>query len=229
MIRLYNIFCKQNLINIYNITAKELFEKSLDEININEIPCPKCASKEPQWIIHAYYCRDLISFENDEPVCYKVNVPRYICFSCDGTHALLPEIAVPYTSYSLVFILAVLKDRLIYKTKITQLLNKYKISTGVYCRWLDLYKENIILWNKIIFEDVKNNDTKTCKEEFNTELDPITFLLEFPFEGVSGISYYLWKSCGLSFMQRSSHKEKVHILIRQQLSIPFSPFYHIRC
>ena len=114
MIRLFNIFCK---LNFLTKTAEQIFNEALSNINILDYPCPKCGSRHPHWSFFENYTRHLISYENGTVKDYLVTVPRYQCRSCLGTHALIPEIAVPYGSYSTIFILSALKDR--YEHKMT--------------------------------------------------------------------------------------------------------------
>ncbi|HBK52428.1 DUF6431 domain-containing protein, partial [Syntrophomonas wolfei] len=68
-----------------------------------------------------------------------VIIIRYKCDSCGHTHALLPEFLIPYRSYSLLFILAVLKD---YCLTIEKISEKYGIAASTIYTWKALFLKN---------------------------------------------------------------------------------------
>jgi transposase len=92
-----------------------------------KLPCPYCGAKNPGWSYHDSYKRYLISFENNQLKIEEINITRIICSSCKHTHAVLPEIIIPYSSYSLLFVLSVLKDYFS-EMSITNICEKYQIS-----------------------------------------------------------------------------------------------------
>ena len=51
----------------------------------------------------------MVTLKNHRPVTVVLRVPRVKCTSCGRTHALLPEMLIPYSSYSLRFVLTVLE------------------------------------------------------------------------------------------------------------------------
>jgi hypothetical protein len=106
------VFCK---LNYKNLSAIDLFLKSIEKfapanIPFIKLPCPCCGAKNPGRSYHDSYKRYLISFENNQLKIEEINITRIICSSCKHTHAILPEIIIPYCSYSLLFVLSVLKD-----------------------------------------------------------------------------------------------------------------------
>lgn len=92
MIRVFELFCKLNFINI---SAEAFFLQAMSKLNLNNIVCPLCKTKHPEWKKHDVYERWLISFENGHTVTYRITVTRYRCSSCGHTHAVLPESIVP--------------------------------------------------------------------------------------------------------------------------------------
>jgi len=66
-------------------------------------PCPMCGAKHPRWSMFDSYERDLISYEKGSYVIYRITISRIKCSSCGHTHAILPEIIVPYKILQFIF------------------------------------------------------------------------------------------------------------------------------
>jgi hypothetical protein len=157
MIRLFTVFCK---LNFKTLSAKDLFLKSMEEFAPENLPfiklsCPFCSAKNPNWSYHDSYPRYLISFENNNPITYIIDITRIICSSCKHTHAILPEIIIPHGSYSLIFILSVLKDYF-FKMTIKNICKKYQISPSMLYGWKRLFLQHKKLWLGIL-EDLYQN------------------------------------------------------------------------
>lgn len=152
MIRAFTVFCKLNFIKL---SAKEMFTEAMldfskDKLPTLVLPCPSCGAKHPYWSEFASYERDLISFEKGSPVTYTITVSRIICSSCGHTHAILPEIIIPYGSYSLIFILTVLRDYYLSHMTVQALCDKYMIATSTLYAWKRLFQIHKKLWFGIL-------------------------------------------------------------------------------
>ncbi|ATW25290.1 DUF6431 domain-containing protein [Candidatus Formimonas warabiya] len=123
---------------------------SKEKLKTLVFPCPYCRAKHPLWSEFASYERDLISFEKGFPVTYRIMITRIICSSCRHTHAILPEIIIPYGSYSLIFILAVLRDYYLSHMTVQELCDKYMIATSTLYAWKRLFLIHKKLWLGII-------------------------------------------------------------------------------
>jgi hypothetical protein len=86
---------------------------------------------------HASYERYLIDYEDGVKE-HRVVIERAICDVCDHTHAELPDVLVPYKSYSIIFILRVLKEYN-HTHAVTSICRKYDISSSTLYGWRDLY------------------------------------------------------------------------------------------
>ncbi|MFQ7288271.1 MAG: DUF6431 domain-containing protein [Lacrimispora saccharolytica] len=49
-----------------------------------------------------------MDFIHGKPVTQEITVLRLVCVSCGHTHAVLPDMIIPYSGYGLFFILLVL-------------------------------------------------------------------------------------------------------------------------
>ena len=105
MIRIFNLFCKLKEIKI---SDQEWFDQAARSLRLSDQPCPCCNSKG-DLIPHDVYSRYMVTLKNHRPVTVVLRVPRVKCTSCGRTHALLPEMLIPYSSYSLRFVLTVLE------------------------------------------------------------------------------------------------------------------------
>lgn len=152
MIRAFTIFCKLNFIKL---SALEMFTQAMrdfskEKLPTLDLPCPFCRAKRPAWTEFADYERDLISFEKGLPVTYKITVSRLICSSCGHTHAILPEIIIPYSSYSLIFVITVLRDYYLSHMTVQTLCDKYLIAVSTLYAWKRLFQIHKKLWLGIL-------------------------------------------------------------------------------
>ena len=147
MIRVFSVFCK---LNFNKLSAKDLFLAAMQDFSYVKLPCPFCGAKHPVWSYHDSYQRYLISFERGTTVTHEIDIPRIVCSSCGHTHAILPEIIIPYSSYSLPFILQVLRDCYLSHLTVQALCNKYQISPSTLYAWKRLFLVHKTLWLGIL-------------------------------------------------------------------------------
>lgn len=188
MIRKFTVFCKLNYISL---SALQLFEQFMDNFRIEDCVCPTCGAKHA-CCPHDSYGRYLISYESGEPVYYHVNVPRVICESCGHTHAILPEIIIPYGSYSILFILIVLRDYYTHSGSIQELCDKYQIAVSTVYLWKLLFQKHKKLWLGVL-EGAARKDS-----------DFLDFLMGFSIRGLSQGLKHFFLSYGFSFLQGAS-------------------------
>lgn len=81
------------------------------------------------------YERYLVEFRNGEPAAWSITVQRFQCSSCGHTHALLSSALVPYSSYSLRFILAVLRAYFLRTGTVAGICVKAGIAVSTLYRW----------------------------------------------------------------------------------------------
>jgi hypothetical protein len=153
-------------------------EFTSEKLPFTKLSCPFCGAKNPNWTYHDSYSRYLIEFKNNAPVSYIIDITRIICSSCKHTHAILPEIIIPYSSYSLTFILSVLKDYYL-KMKIIDICEKYQISISMIYAWKSLFLQHKKLWLGIL-EDIYHNSLEFLSSipKFNTSNELRQFFVQ---------------------------------------------------
>ena len=170
MIRKFTLLCKLNLINISDYG---IFKNAQDSFVISSEVCPICGAKY-LCSFHAYYVRDMIVIEKNTVICHNVSISRVICSSCGHTHALLPDVLIPYGSYSLFFILRVLRLYFLHSYTVEKLCSNYAISISTLYAWIHLFHKQKSLWLGVL------SDVETSSLSFLSLLmDTVSFPMEF--------------------------------------------------
>ena len=107
--------------------------------------CPICGSAG-NCHIHDYYGRSIIDFMNGRQERSDLCILRVFCDSCEHAHAVLPDIIIPYSSYSLFFVLRLLGEYFAGLSTIEQLCERYAVSLNQFFRWLALWKSHKQEW-----------------------------------------------------------------------------------
>ncbi len=142
MIRPFTIFCKLNQISF---SDRQWLAQETESLNHTDGICPVCHAKaclSP----FASYTRYLVEWVDGVPATYEVTVQRYQCSSCGGTHALLSSALVPYSSYSLRFILLVLREYFLHRGCVQTICEHAGISVSTLYRWKSLFLVHKALW-----------------------------------------------------------------------------------
>ena len=153
MIRPFTVFCKLNQISF---SDGQWLEKEAGSLSHTDGVCPVCHAKaclSP----FASYTRYLVEWDDSLPATHEVAVQRYLCSSCGHTHALLSSALVPYSSYSLRFILLVLRDYFLGRACIQKICERAGISVSTLYRWKALFLSHKALWLGVL-EDMGTSD-----------------------------------------------------------------------
>ena len=146
MIRSFTVFCKLNQISF---SDRQWFEQETESLCHTDGICPVCHAKAAMSPF-ASYTRYLVEWKDELSVTHDVTVQRYQCSSCGHTHALLPSPLVPYSSYSLRFILLVLRDYFLHRACVRKICARAGISVSTFYRWKALFLAHKALWLGIL-------------------------------------------------------------------------------
>jgi transposase-like protein len=130
MIRLFTTLCKSLL---ENFTDVNIFKDATDAFCHHGKKCPGCGAEK--LFPYGSYSRDLVSYEDGITVEYRVSPLRFECTSCDTTHALLPDILVPYSPYSLRFKLTVLIAYFERNMTVVAICEQFRIAISTLYSW----------------------------------------------------------------------------------------------
>jgi len=176
MIRKFELLCKLNLINNSDF---RIFMNTQDSIVIASEVCPVCRAKF-LCSFHATYRRDMIVIDNGSIVCHEVTISRVICSSCGHTHALLPDVLIPYGSYSLFFILKVLRSYFLHSYTVQTLCSYYAISISTLYAWIHLFHKQKSLWLGALC-DAETSSLSFLRLLLDTSSFPMAFFHAFHF------------------------------------------------
>jgi len=131
------------------ITAIDLYNKFFAKFRIETESCP-CCKAAGKCGVHGYYMRNLVDYCNNGISVKLIRVLRLVCKTCSHTHAVLPDIIVPYAQYTIRFMCTVVSERLTSATTIDAVCKKFDISYKTLYRFLEIYKEHKALWLGIL-------------------------------------------------------------------------------
>lgn len=153
MIRLNALDCKlkNTLLHI-----RRLYRQALEQAPVFLIVCPYCGAKGA-CRKRGSYERNLVIFHDGKPEVLRLKVPRVQC-SCGRSHALLPDLIVPYLSYSLPMILQVLYDYFYTHLTVQGTCDKYLITPPVLYR----LKKQFLLHKKEWLGIVRDMSLPAC-------------------------------------------------------------------
>jgi len=191
MIRLFSQLCKCfKQISFKNeITA---FDKYISSLNIETLVCPFCGAKH-SISSFASYKRHLVTYDNNTAQDNMIIILRYICSSCGHTHALLPSVIVPYSSFSFKFTISLIHDYLAHKYhSVEAMCEHYGIAISTFYRILNKLKEHKQIWLGLL-EDKLISNLSFVQHIINSTFDEIeNFIIQF------------FKRNGSSFFQGTS-------------------------
>lgn len=107
--------------------------------------CPICGSTG-NCHIHDYYGRSIIDFRSGRQEKSDLCILRVFCESCNHAHAILPDIIIPYSGYSLFFVLRILGEYFAGFYTTEQLCERYGISRNQLFKWIALFKSHRQEW-----------------------------------------------------------------------------------
>lgn len=135
MIRKNSLFCK--IIRIKK-TSMQLFNEYMLSYSWENETCPWCGSKGNS-VSHGSYIRSMTDFVHGRTVYGEIVVLRLCCTSCGHTHAILPDVIIPYSVYGLFFILRVLAEYFFHLHTVEKLCARFGISVSMLYRWRRLF------------------------------------------------------------------------------------------
>lgn len=176
MIRFFDAFRK----SLFNKTSDLLlFTQATDVFSPEDFVCPKCGRKHAcSWI--QSYSRHLVSYENAGVISRRIHVRQVQCSSCHSIHAVLPDCLVPYSSYSLSFILTVLKDYFTRRKTVEDLCLHFQISISTLYAWIRLFQKHKRLWLGIL-QDAEISPLLFLEQLLSSLFSPDHFFFTYQF------------------------------------------------
>ena len=131
------------------ITDQELYDIAVSSFNPSKHVCPICGAVGRFRLIQPYE-RYMISTCGSCRVETILSIRRFQCESCGHTHALLPDVLIPYGSYSLRFILTILSGYLKRSCPIVDFCRHWNIAVSTLYEWIHLFIDQYNAWCGIL-------------------------------------------------------------------------------
>lgn len=179
MIREKAIFIKLIQLNRLNISDQQIFDSTVSSFNPSKCTCPHCSSRGRLTGFSSYQ-RDLIFVSDGKPEKCVLEVPRFLCNSCGHTHALLPDVLIPYGSYSLRFILFILLEFQRRSCTVVQFCEYWEISVSSLYEWIHLFLIHYNSWCQCLDRILWINQ-KALSSILDTSAFPSIFQNQFHF------------------------------------------------
>jgi len=132
-----------------SIKSKDYKEKNID---VSNYKCPVCGARHSM-IRHAYYKRNVITFNNNEFIYLDLKILRVKCKSCNSTHAILPGDIIPYKQFNYSSFIAILEKYFSNGLSSYELSKQYKISFQTIYSFINTFlsfKEDTFVTLKIL-------------------------------------------------------------------------------
>lgn len=176
---------KSILLKIKNESSDRfLLNRSIKGFRPSRMRCHICGAVGAHRKIRSY-TRMMITVVDGERHEEEVLIPVFQCASCGHTHAILPDVLIPFRSYTLRFILTVLKAYLRRSGNVRDLCDHWQISTSTLYDWIHLFAGQFSAWRGILYKAI----WLSCRA-----LDVIENTPAFPSDFYSRL--------GFSFLQR---------------------------
>lgn len=147
--------------------------------------CPSCHAPFSSFRRNGSYKRHLVCYHDGHVCDQLIRVRSVLCSSCNSSHALLISVIIPYSSYSLGFLISLLYARLTRKfPSVLSLCAHFDISESTYYR----IKKRFVLDSKEFMAALHAfaQDAGTAKLSFPSAPPPCT-VLSPPFSAPQGI------------------------------------------
>jgi len=141
MIRYFSMKSKLNQLIKSDI---DIFFMVINAYFLSVLVCPLCGAKGC-CSSHMSYSRWVITVEDGGREAYEVDIPCVLCDSCGHSHAVLPDILIPYSSYSLRFILHVLEGYLKRTCTVVDFCSQWEIAVSTLYYWKHLFLDHASL------------------------------------------------------------------------------------
>ncbi|MCL2853794.1 MAG: transposase [Defluviitaleaceae bacterium] len=184
MIRLFAALCKSFLEFLYD---DRKYQKAADGYIHNDKGCPHCGAIGMLGL-YGGYSRWLVFRLKGKTNSCLVWVRRFKCESCDATHALLPDVLIPYSPYSLHFKLTVLIAYFERDCTVVELCEKFGIAVSTLYEW----KKRLASHKDLMIGVLSSKMTPV--PEFIRDL--------IDYDDLSGKLSHFFSKFGFSFMQR---------------------------
>jgi len=171
---------KSILLKLNSETSDETFLfHALKSFRPSRMRCPACGIPGGHRR-RCSYKRWMISVMDGRRCEKQVRISLYICPSCGRSHAVIPDVLIPFASYSLRFILSVLRSYLERSSTVRVLCARWQISASTLYTWIHLFSHHFSAWRGILYR-IRRVELCALDDVVNTTAFPSAFFHRFGF------------------------------------------------
>lgn len=189
MILIFQDFFKGSIQDLYTIF--------LDSLNLFSLTCPHCRHRG-NFVFNGTYLRYCISIGHGTITETAMALQRVKCKQCGHTHALLPNLMVPYHTYSYAFIIAVLASYYLEHKSIDEICHQYDISHPLLYTWKKRFQKHKVL--SALVQQLQDKKSTIILEEIQRVTIPVflkSFFIEHQLPFLHTIDSYVTTSVGI--------------------------------
>ena len=160
-----------------------------------------------------------------------IRIPVYLCCQCgksdrpggtangDYYHAILPDTLIPFTCYTLVFVLTVLDDYVRRTRPVAEICSFWLISSSTLYRWKKRYMEHYEAWADSLesIRQYMDHSVESSPEETGTKAIGVSLVRVF--HAIASLPSAFFSRFGFSFLQPDclTHFRPLQIKRRQKI------------
>ncbi|MDR1700474.1 MAG: DUF6431 domain-containing protein [Lachnoclostridium sp.] len=129
---------------------------------------------------HDSYLRSMIYIHNHSRQEDVISIQRVKCSSCGKTHAILPDLLIPFGSFTLRFVIYVLKAYLSRTGSVAELCDFFSIAVSTLYDWIHRFREQANLLLSAL-EQIEWVSQEAIHRIESFPSLPTTFFLDFRF------------------------------------------------
>ena len=193
----------------------DLTKETLTYYNPDRCSCHRCGKKIWAEKKVSSYCRGLTYVRDGERIDENIMIPVYLCSQCgksdrpggtangDYYHAVLPDNLIPFTCFTLVFVLTVLDDYVKRTHTTAQICAHWQISVSTLYRWKKRYMEHYEAWTDSLnsIRRLKEDAMETIQDEAEAENEAIITSLKRVFHAAENLPHIFFSRFRFSFLQ----------------------------
>ena len=188
---------------------------ALEHYNPDSHPCQRCGKKIWHSGKAASYRRGLTYIKDGMRVDDEVNIPIFLCEECgkssrpggnpdgDYYHAILPNNLIPFTYYTLLFVLSVLDAYVKREQPVTEICSFFSISVSTLYRWKKRYIQQYDAWAESL-ESIRHMcEHSSQSDPEQTEAEALSQSLRKVFSCLPQLVSSFFSRFAFSFLQHS--------------------------
>lgn len=186
MIRLFYAVCKTYR-KLKNCNELLILQKASEDLSF--YPCPSCSCPPDNYVKNGSYTRNFICIVNGKVQDESVEIKVRKCSSCNHSHALLHFLIVPYSRFSLGFLVTLIYLRLTHRfNTVSELCAHFDISINTYHRIMHRFKQD-------------SHALMMAMKRYSEVMSGIIALCRVPLKNIPIILETFFKVSGHSFLQ----------------------------